>query len=310
MATEVRSLLDEGTQRLARVVDEPRREAEILLGAALRRTRAWLLAHDDERILDCDATDHYEALVTRRALGEPVAYLLGEKEFWSLPLAVVPGVLIPRPETELLVERAVSHLPVDAARDVLDLACGSGAVALEIASERPGCRVVATDVSAAAIATTIRNAGCLGLGERIEVREGAWFTPVAGRHFDAIASNPPYIADDDPRVEAAVRRWEPAGALFAGPTGLEALGLIVAQAPLHLRPCGWLLLEHGDAQGAAVRDLLVRAGFDSVRTYRDLAGHERCTEGRLAATARFTASLSADASIAATLRGTTRQETP
>ncbi len=283
MATEVRSLLDEGAQRLARVADEPRREAEILLGAALRRTRAWLLAHGDERILDCDATDRYEALVTRRALGEPVAYLLGEKEFWSLPLAVVPGVLIPRPETELLVERAVSHLPVDAAVEVLDLACGSGAVAVAIASERPNCRVTATDVSAAALAITKANVARLELGDRIEVLEGPWFAPVAGRRFDVIASNPPYIAEDDPRVEAAVRRWEPAAALFAGPTGLEALDHIVAEAPLYLRPRGWLLLEHGDAQGEAVRGQLVRSGFDAVRTNRDLAGHERCTEGRLAA---------------------------
>ncbi len=275
MATEVRSLLDEGAQRLARVADEPRREAEILLGAALRRTRAWLLAHDDERILDCDATDRYEALVTRRALGEPVAYLLGEKEFWSLPLAVVPGVLIPRPETELLVERAVSHLPVDAAVEVLDLACGSGAVALAIASERPNCRVTATDVSAAALAITKANVARLELGDRIEVLEGPWFAPVAGRRFDVIASNPPYIAEDDPRVETAVRRWEPAAALFAGPTGLEALDHIVAEAPLYLRPRGWLLLEHGDAQGEAVRGQLVRSGFDAVRTNRDLAWPRR-----------------------------------
>ncbi len=284
MATEVRSLLDEGAQRLARVAGEPRREAEILLGAALRRPRAWLLAHDDDRIFDCDATDRYEALVTRRALGEPVAYLLGEKEFWSLPLAVAPGVLIPRPETELLVERAVSHLPVGTARDVLDLACGSGAVALAIASERPPCRVTATVVSATALAITKTNAARLELDGRIEVLEGPWFTPVAGRRFDVIASNPPYIANDDPRVEAAVRRWEPAGALFAGPTGLEALETIVACAPSHLRTCGWLLLEHGDAQGEAVRERFRAAHFEAVQTHRDLAGHERCTEGRLAAT--------------------------
>lgn len=281
MATEVRSLLDEGAKRLARVADEPRREAEVLLGAALARPRAWLLAHADERILDCDATDRYEALVTRRAQGEPVAYLLGEKEFWSLPLAVAPGVLIPRPETELLVERALVHLPVDGACEALDLACGSGAVAMAIASERPHCRVVATDLSAAALATTKANAARLDLGDRIEVLDGPWFAPVAGRQFDVIASNPPYIANDDPRVETAVRRWEPAEALFAGPTGLEALDLIVANAPAHLRPGGWLLLEHGDTQGEAVRRRLEAEGFHAVRTHRDLAGHERCTEGRL-----------------------------
>jgi release factor glutamine methyltransferase len=282
MATEVRSLLDEGATRLARVVDEPRREAEVLLGAALRRPRAWLLAHDDERILDCDATDRYEALLTRRAQGEPVAYLLGEKEFWSLPLAVAPGVLIPRPETELLVECALAHLPADGACEVLDLACGSGAVARASASERPGCRVVATDVSDAALAATRDNAARLGLGKRIEVREGPWFAPVAGRRFEVIASNPPYIANDDPRVDAAVRRWEPPGALFAGPTGLEALDVIIAGAPRNLMPGGWLVLEHGDTQGGPVRGLLARAGFASVQTHRDLSGRERCSEGRLA----------------------------
>ena len=146
MATEIRALLDEGAARLGRVADEPRREAEVLLGAALGRTRAWLLAHPEERILDCEATDRYEAHVTRRGSGEPVAYLLGEKEFWSLPLAVGPGVLIPRPETELLVERALAHLPADRPCAVLDLATGSGAVALAIARERPLARVVATDV--------------------------------------------------------------------------------------------------------------------------------------------------------------------
>lgn len=284
MATEVRALLDEGAARLSRVADEPQREAEVLLGAALGRPRAWLLAHGEERILDCEATDRYEAFVTRRALGEPVAYLLGQKEFWSLPLAVAPGVLIPRPETELLVERALAHLPADRDSSALDLACGSGAVALALASERPRCRVVATDLSADAVATTRENATRLALGDRVEVLEGRWFAPAAGRRFDVIASNPPYIANDDPRVEAAVRRWEPAGALFAGPTGLEALQLIVEGASGHLLPGGWLALEHGDAQGDAVRRLLDAAGFADVRTHRDLAGHERCTEGRSART--------------------------
>jgi len=280
MATEVRALLDEGAAKLRRVADDPRREAEVLLGAALARPRAWLLAHGEERVLDCDATDHYEALLTRRALGEPVAYLLGEKEFWSLPLAVPPGVLIPRPETELLVERSLARLPVDRDCDVLDLACGSGAVALAIASERPLCRVVATDVSPAAVATTRANAVRSKLAERVDVVEGEWFAPVRGRRFDLIASNPPYIADDDPRVEPAVRHFEPAEALFAGPSGLEAIETIATAAPRHLAPGGWLVLEHGDTQGDAVRGLLARAGFDSVHTHRDLGGGERCTEGR------------------------------
>jgi release factor glutamine methyltransferase len=281
MATEIRALLDEGVARLGRVAEDSRREAEVLLGAALRRPRSYLLANSEERILDCEATDRYEALVTRRALGEPVAYLLGEREFWSLPLAVGPGVLIPRPETELLVERSLAHLPEDRDCEVLDLACGSGAVALAIASERPRSRVTATDVAEAAIAATCANAARHGLAARAAVLQGSWYEPVAGRRFDLIVSNPPYIASGDPRVEPAVRRYEPPQALFAGPTGLEALRTIVAGAPQHLVPGGWLIVEHGDTQGEAVRGLFEAAGFDDVRTHRDLADRERCTEGRL-----------------------------
>jgi len=283
MATEVRALLDEGAARLGRVTDDPRREAEVLLGAALGRTRAWLLANPGERVLDCEATDRYEAFVTRRMHGEPVAYLLGEKEFWSLPLAVRPGVLVPRPETELLVERTLEHFAPDAAFDALDLATGSGAVALAIAHERPRCRMTATDVSPVAIETTRGNAVRLGLGARIDALQGSWYEPVAGRSFDLIVSNPPYIAADDPRVEPGVRRHEPAEALFSGPTGLEGLQAIVAGAPRHLRKNGWLIVEHGDRQGPEVRALLERAGFTEVRTHRDLAGRDRCTEGRSAA---------------------------
>lgn len=281
MATEVRALLNEGAARLGRVTDDPRREAEVLLGAALGRTRAWLLANPGERILDCEATDRYEAFVTRRALGEPVAYILGEKEFWSLPLAVGPGVLVPRPETELVVERALAHFPADATFAALDLAAGSGAIALAVASERPHGRITATDLSTAAIETTRANAARLGLAGRVEAVQGSWFEPVAGHRFDLIVSNPPYIAADDPRVEPGVRRFEPPQALFSGPTGLEALQAIIAGAPRHLAPGGWLVVEHGDTQGDAARQLFTRAGFESVQTIRDLAGRERCTEGRL-----------------------------
>jgi release factor glutamine methyltransferase len=278
MATEIHALIGEGAARLARVADDPRHEAAILLAAALGVPRSHLVAFPGERILDCEATDRYEAYVTRRALGEPVAFVLGEKEFWSLPLAVTPAVLIPRPETELVVERALARLPRDAEADVLDLATGSGAIALAVASERPGCRVTATDLSKDAIAVASSNARRLGL-ERVEFRIGHWYAPVQGLSFDLIAGNPPYIAEGDPRVEKTVQRFEPHAALYAGPTGLEALTEIIAGAERHLRPGGWILLEHGDTQGVAVRDLLADSGFEAVRTYRDLAGLERCTEG-------------------------------
>ena len=279
MATEISQLIEEGIARLARASDEPRRDAEILLAAALEKPRAYLLAHSEERILDCEATDRYEASVTRRAHGEPVAYILGEKEFWSLPLTVDPDVLIPRPETELVVELALARLPAGTHARVLDVATGSGAIALAIADERPQAQTVGTDISAAAVAVARRNAGRLGL-DNAHFRQGSWFEPVAGERFALIACNPPYIADDDPRVDRGVHRFEPHGALYAGATGLEALRTLVAQAPDHLDPDGWLIVEHGDTQGPAVRALFEQAGLAKIRTVRDLAGHDRCTEGR------------------------------
>jgi release factor glutamine methyltransferase len=278
MATEVSQLIAEGIARLQRVVDEPRHEAEILLGAALGKTRAWIMAHPEERILDCDATDRYEAYVTRRSHGEPVAYILGEKEFWSLTLAVSPDVLVPRPETELVVELALQRLPGDSRARILDLGTGSGAIALAVAQERPFTRVIGSDISAPALAIASRNAARLQL-PNVEFRQGGWFAPVAGERFDLVLANPPYIADDDSRVEAAVRRYEPHAALFAGVDGLEAVRVIAAAAGTHLVPGGRLILEHGDSQGRAVRDLLVDAGFAAVTTHRDLAGLERCTAG-------------------------------
>jgi release factor glutamine methyltransferase len=279
MATEVTALLSEGGARLARVADHPRQEAEILLGAALGRSRAWLLAHGDERILDCDATDVYESHLTRRARGEPIAYILGAREFWSLMLVVTPAVLIPRPETELAVELALARLPAAAGRRVLDLGTGSGAIALALAHERPQAYVVGTDVSVEAVDLARLNAASHGLGN-VEFRTGTWFEPIAGESFDLVVSNPPYIAADDPRVERGVRLFEPPGALYSGADGLDALRLIIAGAAAHLTPGGGLVLEHGDRQGEDVRQLLGRHGFERVTTHRDLAGHDRCTVGQ------------------------------
>jgi release factor glutamine methyltransferase len=279
MATEVSALLAEGIARLQRVADQPRLEAEILLGAALGRTRAWLLSHADERILDCDATDRYEAYVTRRAHAEPIAYVLGKKEFWSLTLEVTPDVLIPRPETELVVELALQRLPPETPCRVLDLATGSGAIALAIAQERPRALVTATDNSATALAVATRNRDRHRLAN-VTLRHGSWFEPVAGERFDLIVSNPPYIDATDPRVEPAVRRFEPPGALFTAEGGLAALRVIASSAGAHLVRGGSLIVEHGDTQGFAVRELLQRSGFADVTTHRDLAGLERCTAGR------------------------------
>jgi len=281
MATEIRALIEEGAARLKRAADDPRREAELLLAAALRRSRAWLLAHPEERILDCDATDRYESHVTRRATGEPVAYILGEKEFWSLPLAVTRDVLVPRAETELVVERALAHLPAGESRRVLDLGTGSGAIALAIAHDRPACRVLGTDVSDAAVALAASNARHLGL-RNADFEAGTWYEPAAAQRFDMIASNPPYVADGDPEVAWQVRLHEPPRAVYAGPTGFEALQTVVAGAPGRLAAGGWLVLEHGATQGATVRELLRAMGLAEVATFRDAAGHERCSEGRAA----------------------------
>jgi release factor glutamine methyltransferase len=280
VATEVRALLDEGAAHLRRVAgDDARREAEVLLADALGRSRAWLAAHADEPVLDCEATDRYEAHLVRRAHGEPVAYLLGRQEFWSLPLEVGPSVLVPRPDTERVVERALVHLPPDRDTALLDLATGSGAIALAVASERPRCAVTATDVSADALAVAVANARRLGL-VRVEGVAGDWYAPVAGRRYDVITCNPPYIALDDPRVEPGVRQHEPHLALYAGPTGLEALERVIAGAHAHLHPGGWLVVEHGDRQGEPVRALCTAAGLADVATHRDLGRRERCTEGR------------------------------
>ena len=279
MATEVSQLIEEGVARLRRVTDRPRREAEILLAAALDKPRSWLIAHAAEPILDCDATDRYEAHVTRRAHGEPIAYILGEQEFWSLPLEVTRDVLIPRPETELVVERALARLPPDAPGRVLDLASGSGAIALALARERPRVQVVGTDVAEAALAVARRNASRLHL-DNVEFRAGDWYAATGDERYTLIASNPPYIAADDPRVERSVRRFEPHAALFGGRDGLDALRAVIGGAPRHLVTGGWLVVEHGERQGADVRSLMQAAGLEEVVTHRDLARLERCTEGR------------------------------
>jgi release factor glutamine methyltransferase len=253
--------------------------AAVLLAHVLNRPRAALITHGELPIEPALAT-RYRALVGRRVAGEPIAYLTGQREFWSLPLNVTPDVLIPRPETELLVERALALLPEPAAsgeRRVADLGTGSGAVALALASERPAWRLTATDRSEAALAVARGNAARLKLQD-IEFLAGDWFAPLAGRRFEAILSNPPYIAGGDAALAAL--RHEPAVALSPGPTGLEALRQLIAQAPAHLERGGWLLLEHGADQADAVAAALVAAGYARVRCHRDLAGRDRVTEGR------------------------------
>lgn len=251
-------------------------DAALLVAHALGRDRSWLYAHGDDT-LDAAALQACEALVARREAGEPIAYILGRRGFWRFELRVTPDTLVPRPETELLVELALDRLPAGRPLRVADLGTGSGAIALAIAHERPLARVVAVDASAAALGVAQGNARALGLAN-VEFREGDWLQPLAGESFDLIASNPPYIALGDPHLDAL--RHEPALALASGADGLDAIRAIAGDAPRCLAAGGWLLLEHGIAQGAAVRALLEAAGFDEVATAQDLERRDRVTLGR------------------------------
>jgi release factor glutamine methyltransferase len=231
-----------------------------------------------ERIPDANVSRHYRELIERRAAGEPLAYLLGVKEFWSLSLGVSPAVLVPRPETELLVERALALHPRPYGR-VADLGTGSGAIALAVAVERPDWQIVATDVSLEALSTARANAAALHLAG-VEFALGNWFEPLRGRTFELIVSNPPYVAADDPAMQDPALRFEPRVALTPGRDSLACLREIIRAAPEHLERDGWLVLEHGADQASAVARELVGRGFRSVRSHRDLAGHERVTEAQ------------------------------
>jgi release factor glutamine methyltransferase len=282
MAT-VEGLLADGVRRLREAGagrDAPataRLDAQLLLAAALGVPRARLQSHPEEAA-PAGAAERYLRLIERRVSGEPLAYLTGKREFWSLDLAVSRAVLIPRPETELLVERALA-VRAEAGGAVADLGTGCGAIALALASERPGWRVVATDVSEPALAVARANAAALGLS-RVEFRAGSWFGALGGERFDLILSNPPYVAADDPLLVQSALRYEPRLALTPGADALECLRALARGALPHLAPGGWLLLEHGADQGQAVRSELVLTGLRSVRSHRDLAGHERMTEGQ------------------------------
>jgi len=278
VTTTVRSALAHAAATL--VGDEAMREAELMLQHALDRPRAWLFAHADDMI-DAAAAARFRSLVTRRAAGEPLAYVTGRREFWSLDLVVSPDVLIPRAETELLVELALQRIPHAAECDVADLGTGSGAIALAIARGRPRARVLASDSSSAALAVARGNASRLAIGN-IEFAQGDWCAALGGRRFELIASNPPYIAAADRHLGQGDLRFEPRAALASGADGLDAIRAIVDAAHACLKSAGWLLLEHGFEQGRAVRKLLEKSGFVEVFTALDLEQRERVSGGHLA----------------------------
>ena len=271
-------LLSEGARALAG--PDARREAALLLCHVLGVSEAWLVVHADDAVEPARAA-LFRDLIERRARGEPVAYLTGSRGFHALELQVTPDVLIPRPETELLVDLALQRIPVDANCAVADLGTGSGAIALAIASRRPRAHVLATDASAAALNVARENAARLGL-RNIDFAVGDWSAALGDARFDLIASNPPYIAEDDAHLEHGDLRFEPRAALASGADGLDAIRVIVRDAAVHLHPSGWLLFEHGYAQGAAARELLARNGYQDVFTECDLEGRERASGGKVA----------------------------
>lgn len=255
----------------------PRLDAELLLAQALGKSRGYLHTWP-ERELEASQHERYQAALARRRTGEPVAYILGRQGFWSLDLDVASHTLIPRPDTELLVETALALLPATPLH-VLDLGTGTGAIALALACERPAWQVIGVDRVAEAVALAQGNGIRLQMANA-RFAESCWFSALAGQRFQLIVSNPPYIAAADPHLSQGDVRFEPSSALVAGIDGLDDIRLIIEQAPEHLLAGGWLLLEHGFDQAEAVRELLVQRGFATVESRRDLGGHQRISLGQ------------------------------
>ncbi|MBV4366439.1 peptide chain release factor N(5)-glutamine methyltransferase [Erwinia phyllosphaerae] len=269
---EIRQWLKEAVSQLGS--ESPKRDAEILLEFVTGKSRSWLIAFDETPLTQAEQ-ERLASLLARRIDGEPIAYLTGEREFWSLPLSVSPDTLIPRPDTELLVEQALARLPA-APVAILDLGTGTGAVALAIASERPDCRVTGVDRIPAAVELAQHNARRLGI-TNVTFRLSNWFSALADERFAVIVSNPPYIDEADEHLAQGDVRFEPLSALVAADAGLADIKIIAAEAGKMLLPGGWLLLEHGWQQAQAVQAILRDQGFSAVATCRDYGGNDRVT---------------------------------
>lgn len=259
-------------------------DARALLARALDRDAAYIIAHRQDELSEAHA-GAFEALVERRAAGEPIAYILGEREFYGRAYSVTPAVLIPRPETEVLVDAALERISRASRVRVIDVGTGSGCVAIAIASERPQCRVLAVDHSTDALAVARRNAVSLRVGNVAFLRSN-WFQALGNERFDVIVSNPPYVRRGDPHLAQGDLRFEPQEALVAGADGLDAVRTLVTEGIQHLAGGGWLVLEHGYDQGAAVRALFEQRGYAEISSIEDLSGIERVTAGRLTLTLR------------------------
>lgn len=273
----LRSVADRLASSLGLTRPEAQLEARILVTHGLGVTRAWLVTHGEDALSPAQL-DRLEGLLARRLAGEPVAYILGEREFYGRPFRVTPATLIPRPETEHLVEAALHRLPADQPINVLDIGTGSGCIAITLKLERPAWQVAAVDLSAAALNVARENGE--RLGAEVEWLQSDLFAALAGRRFDLIVSNPPYVAEGDSHLGQGDVRFEPATALTSGPDGLNTIRRVIEQAPTHLESNGWLMFEHGLDQGESVGKLLNRAGFTQVFLERDLAGQARISGGR------------------------------
>ena len=272
-------LLRQAAKKLHEISETPHLDAEILLSQVLQQPRSFIYAHP-EFLLDTLQCDRFKQFIERRSEGEPVAYITGMKEFWSLTLNITKHVLIPRPETELLVDLALSYAKDRCEASLADLGTGSGAIAVAIAYERPHWEITATDISCKALSIAKSNAQKLELRNLVFV-EGDWYAAVRHQKFHLIISNPPYVWDRDPHLHQPELKYEPCNALISGKGGLQHLRHLIRHASPHLLPGGHLILEHGSEQGAAVRDLFTQYGFNGVGTHRDLAGLERASVGRM-----------------------------
>lgn len=279
MAHTVQQCLQSARQRLAQFVpaDEASVEAQMLLMHVLKVNRAWLIAHATDSLATKPA-NAFEVLLQRRLQGEPVAHILGTREFFGLNLKVTADTLIPRPDTETLVETALQK--IDGAMRILDLGTGTGAIALAIAKQAPQCEIIAVDVSTAALAVAQQNALSLQL-HNVQCLQSNWFAALGPARFDLILSNPPYIESNDPHLQQGDLRFEPLSALASGTDGLQDIRQIIAQAPDHLNKGGWLILEHGYHQAEAVQQLLNAQQFENVQSVKDLGNHLRVTLGQL-----------------------------
>ncbi len=274
-----RGLLDDATRTLYEASETPRIDAEYLMQHVLQQSMAWLISYGDS-IASAEHTRDFHQLVEQRAKGVPVAYLMGYRDFWTLRLQVNEHVLIPRGDTEILVEQALERLPKESAHRVCDLGTGSGAIALSIAKERRKSPITALDKSDTALHVAKANAEQNNISN-VEFLQSDWFHSISGRTFDLIASNPPYIEHGDPHLTQGDLRFEPISALVADNNGLSDLQTIIQQASKHLRPSGWLLLEHGYQQAPAVEALLRESGYGNIELYADLNQLPRCTAAQI-----------------------------